>query len=133
MSQPFRSFGARTLGTPKNWSEAEVVTVARQLLAEHAQSREEATKAANLVCGNCEGSGNAPSTLMPGEFVTCFACEGTGKPNEKMLALPALSPQDNERIWKIGRLLKGKHGAAVLAVVKEHFPEMYRETETVPS
>lgn len=131
MTQPFRSF--RTSPKPRKWDEADTVAIARQLLAEHAKSREEATKAANLVCGNCEGSGNAPSTLMPGQFVQCFACEGTGKPNDKMQALPPLSAEDNERIWKIGRLLKGPHGGAVLAVVREHFPEMYRDAEAVPS
>ena len=132
MSNPFRSFGTPKDAkvTPRQWSEAQVVDVAKQLLAEHIERRIEATKAANLVCGLCEGTGKEASTLMPGERVKCHACEGTGQPNEHSIAVPELTHEDSERLWKIGQLLKGPHRVAVLQVVKEVYPEMYPATDS---
>ena len=132
MGSPFRSFGAKP--TPqralRHWSEAEVVTLAKVLLTEHVERRIEATKAANLVCGLCQGSGTQESTLMPGERVRCHACEGSGKPNEHSIACPEFTAEDNERLWKIGQLLKGPHRLAVLQVVKEVYPEIYPATDS---
>jgi hypothetical protein len=129
----FKSYRPQN-GQQRDWTAQEVVAIARQLLEEHAAAREAATKAANLVCGNCQGSGRMPSTLMPGETLMCFACTGSGKPNEAVQALPDLTEEDRLRMWKIGQLLKGKHRVAVLAVVREYFPEMYRaDTEAQPS
>lgn len=129
-ARDFRSLGKPKLAR-KVWSEAEIVAIARQLLNEHAASREAATKAANLVCGVCKGACFVPSTLMPGETLACYACEGTGKPNDKAVNLPALGPEDHERIWKIGQLLKGPHRFAVLQVIKEAMPDMYSSAEVM--
>lgn len=127
MSNPFRSLATPKAAkvTPRQWSEAQVVDVAKQLLAEHVERRIEATKAANLVCGLCEGTGRTESTLMPGERVPCHACEGSGQPNEASIAVPEFTPADTECLWKIGQLLKGPHRLAVLRVVKEVYPELY--------
>lgn len=130
MGSPFRSFGAKPLnGQKRIWSEEEVLLTARQLLEEHAASREAATAQHNLVCGNCRGAGNTPSTLMPGEVVTCFACAGSGKPNDAVQALPELSPEDNERMWQLRQLLVNfpKYRPALLALYREAFPLMYRD------
>ena len=131
MGNPFRSFGSPKAAKvkPRHWSEAEVVATAKQLLTEHIERRIEATKAANLVCGLCEGTGKEASTLMPGERVPCHACEGTGQPNEHSIACPEFTAEDNERLWKIGQLLKGPHRLAVLQVVKEVYPELYPSEE----
>ena len=130
MGSPFRSFGPKSTAKvkPRHWSEAEVVTLAKVLLTEHVERRIEATKSANLVCGNCDGTGKEASTLMPGELVTCHACEGTGKPNEHSIACPEFTHEDNERLWKISQLLQGPHRVAVLQVVKEVYPEIYPAT-----
>ena len=128
MSNPFRSLGTpkvMKLRYPKQWSEEETVGIAKVLLTEHVNRRIEATKAANLVCGLCEGTGRTESTLMPGERVPCHACEGSGQPNEASIAVPELTREDNETLWKIGQLLKGPHRLAVLQVVKEVYPELY--------
>lgn len=130
MSHLFRSYGAKPSAKPRSWSEAEVVTLAKQLLAEHTARRIEATKAANLVCGQCEGTGKTASTLMPGELVTCFACQGTAQPNEHSIACPEFTHEDNERLWKIQQLLKGPHKLAVLQVVKETYPDLYPSTSS---
>lgn len=133
MSHPFRSLAntrARVDGVVKQWTEAEHVHIARELLTEHAAAREAAMRAANQVCATCTGAGVVASTVMAGHTVTCFACEGTGKPGEKAaIAIPAMTPQDDERIWKIGRLLEGPHRVAVLAVVREFFPDLYAEKD----
>ncbi len=132
----FRAIRNKVIAKPKAWTEADIVATARQLLEEHAQRREEATALANLVCGNCEGSGSMPSTLMPGESLTCFACAGTGKPNDKIQAIPELLPEDHERMWKIEQLLVNypAYRVAVLGVIKEFFPTMYAErAEAQPS
>ena len=114
----------------RTWNEAEIVALAKQLLAEHTARRIEATKAANLVCGLCEGTGKTASTLMPGELVTCFACQGTAQPNQHSIACPEFTHEDNERLWKIQQLLKGPHKLAVLAVVKEAYPDLYPSTDS---
>lgn len=108
-----------------SFSEEQVLAIARTLMEEHAAAREAATRQANMVCGNCKGAGNVASTLMPGQSLTCFACEGTGKPNDKVQSLPELTADDNERIWKIGQLLKGPHRVAVAAMIREYFTQMY--------
>lgn len=133
MSHPFRSLAntrARVNGVVKQWSEAEHVHIARELLTEHAAAREAAMRAANQVCATCIGAGTVASQLAPGLSVTCWACDGTGQPNDKMaIAVPQLGPEDNERLWKIGRLLEGPHRVAVLAVVREFFPDLYAEKD----
>jgi len=111
------------------WTEAQVVDVARQLLEEHAAAREAATLAANRVCGNCSGSGNVDSLLMPGTLTKCWACDGTGQPNDKITSLPELTPQDNERMWKLSRLVQSEHGGAVLKLIREQFPSMYQDSD----
>ena len=123
MGSPFRSFPSSPAKVAFN--EAQIVQIARVLLDEHVAAREAATRQLNAVCGNCTGSGTMPSTLMPGEFVTCFACAGTGQPNDKVQACPEMTPQDNERIWKIGQLLNGPHRVAILALIKERYPDLY--------
>lgn len=126
MGSPFKSLGAKT---PKrvSFNEAETVAIAKQLLEEHATAREAATQQLNAVCGNCQGAGNVASTLMPGQTTPCWACDGTGKPNDKVQSLPELSEEDNLRIWKIGQLLKGPHRAAIVALIREQFPTMYAD------
>ena len=123
----FRSFPSTPVKA--EFGEARIVGIARQLLDEHVAAREAATLAINQVCGNCKGSGRTEATIIvssEGPFtVPCYACEGTGKPNDKVQACPDMTPQDNERIWKIGQLLKGKHRVAILALIKERYPEMY--------
>ena len=124
---PFRSMGARrpvSVGV----SGSRVIEVARELLAEHAASREAATKAENLVCGNCAGAGQVKSTLAD-LFVSCFACEGTGKPNDKIQALPDLTHEDRERLWKLRQLLLKypKQRSEVLGLIRASFPDMYRD------
>ena len=106
-------------------TEADIVAIARDLLEEHAASREAATEANNLVCGNCQGDGNAFSEIA-GEMTRCWACEGTGQPNDKVQSLPALSPVDHERLYKLGRLLAGPHRVAVLGVIREYVPDLFK-------
>ena len=127
MASPFRSLQSNPAKV--QWTKEKVVSIARQLLEEHAAAREAATLAANRVCGNCSGSGNVDSLLMPGELTKCWACAGTGQPNDKITSLPELTPQDNERMWKLSRLVQSEHGAAVLKLIRETFPEMYRDSD----
>lgn len=131
MASPFRSLKSNPAKV--QWTEAQVVSVARQLLEEHAAAREAAALAVNRVCGNCEGAGTMASTLVPGEVTKCWACEGTGKPTDKIQSLPELTPQDHERMWKLSRLVQGEHGQAVLAVIRETFPDLYRESDGPPN
>lgn len=138
MSHSFRSFS--NAPTPGRFTSADIVNAARQLLDEHAVAREAATRAANTVCGNCKGAGKAPSTLMANELITCWACEGTGAANDKMLALPDLSPDDVTRLWKLNQLVvketaKAQAGAPnclgeLFAVIKERYPTLYEDSET---
>ena len=131
MSRLFRSYATKAVKAGPRWTEADIVTLARQLIAEHQARRIEATKAANRVCGTCEGTGKTASTLMSGELVPCHHCEGSGQPNEHSIAVPELTHEDNERMWKISQLLKGPHRVAVLQVVKEAYPDLY-PTEPEP-
>lgn len=127
MGNPFRSMGKpRAVGVAVSGDQ--VMQVARMLLEEHAQSREEATRAQNLVCGNCAGAGQVKSTLADA-MIACYACEGTGKPNDKIQALPELTAEDNERLWKLRQLLVKypKQRGAVLSLIREYFPDMYRD------
>ena len=126
---PFRSF--RSAPVKVAFTKDDVVRVARQLLEEHALAREAATRQANSVCGNCTGAGEVASILMPELMAKCWACEGTGKPNDKMVALPELTAEDNHRLWKLNRLLTGYPESRVelLAVIREYFPEMYRDDD----
>lgn len=127
MSREFRSLGNRPNPAKfrKAWSEADVVQIARDLMREHTEARNKAIAEANVVCGGCQGSGRAASVLMPGETVPCVPCEGTGKPNEQTASMPALGPDDKERMWKIEQLLKGPHRIAVVRVIKEAMPDLY--------
>jgi hypothetical protein len=111
-------------------TEGEIVAIARQLLEEHAASRKAATDANNLVCGNCQGSGNAFSDIAQ-QITRCWACEGTGQPNDKITSLPALEHADHERIWKLGQLLQGPHRVAVLAIVREFMPDLFKSEGAV--
>lgn len=115
---PFKSFA-------KLPTEAEIVAIARQLLEEHAASREAATKAHNLTCGACQGSGQAHSEIAGG-VTTCWACGGDGKPNDRIQALPALETADHDRIYKLGRLLAGPHRVAVLQLIREYMPDLFK-------
>lgn len=129
-SKAFRSFKTTPTLVRSSFSEEQVLTVARQLLEEHAASREAATKQLNAVCGNCQGSGTVASTIAAGHSTQCWACEGTGKPNDQApTIIPEFTDEDNLRIWKIGQLLKGKHRLAVVALVREYFPDMYAGRE----
>lgn len=120
----FKSMHGRTAaGQP---SEAEIVAIARQLLEEHAASREAATQAHNVVCGNCQGSGTAYSEIAQ-QDTRCWACQGTGQPNDKIQSLPALEQADHERLYKIQRLLMGPHRAAVLQLLRDYMPDLYRQ------
>lgn len=109
----------------KQPTEAEIVTIARQLLDEHAASREAATKALNLTCGACQGTGQAHSEIAGG-VTTCWACGGDGKPNDKIQSLPALEQADHERLYKLTRLIAGPHGKAVLQVIREYMPDLFK-------
>lgn len=123
MTATFKSF-------QKQPTEAEIVAIARQLLEEHAASREAATKALNLTCGACQGSGQAHSDIAGG-VTTCWACGGNGKPNDRISSLPALEPVDDERIYKLGRLLAGPHRVAVLKVIREYMPDLFKSEGAV--
>ena len=105
--------------------EAQIVALATQLLEDHAASREAATKAANLVCGACQGGKTCHSEIAGG-VVECWACGGTGAANDKITSLPALAAPDHERLYQLMQLLKGPHGTAVLAVVREYMPDLFR-------
>lgn len=111
-------------------TEAEIVAIARQLLEEHAASREAATAAFNLTCGACQGSGRAHSEIAGG-VTTCWACGGDGKPNDRIKSLPALETADHERLYKIGQLLKGPHRVAVLKLIREYMPDLFRSEGSV--
>lgn len=136
MSNPFRQLGPakrsplKVNGHAKNWTEAEVIAITRRLMQEFVEARQAAIDAENVVCGNCKGSGQVPSTLMPGETLNCFACEGSGKPNDKVQSVPALTAEDNERLWKLGRLLRGPYGASLIPIVREFAPDLYPTTGT---
>jgi 1,4-dihydroxy-2-naphthoyl-CoA synthase len=97
--------------------------------------REAATKQLNQVCGNCSGAGNVGSTLMPGESVKCFACDGTGKPNDKVQSLPELNDEDKLRIWKLQQLLEKypKSRLAIVSLIREQFPDMYQGADGAPN
>lgn len=127
-NRDFRSFGSSPRSVnPRNWNEAEVVAIAQALMLEHAEARQKAITEANLVCGECAGTGVTKSVLMPGEVVPCIPCTGTGQPNEHAASMPALTHDDHTRMWKIGQLLKGRHRVAVLQVIKEAMPELYKD------
>lgn len=126
MANPFRSLGKPSPAKiRKSWNEAEVVAIAQELLTEHAAARAKAIAEANVVCGGCAGTGKANSILMPGETVPCVPCNGTGQPNEQTASMPALGPDDRERMWKIEQLLKGPHRLAVVQVIKAAMPDLY--------
>lgn len=111
-------------------TEADIVAIARELLEEHAASREAATKAHNLTCGACQGSGQAHSEIAGGQ-TTCWACGGDGKPNDRIASLPALAPIDHERLYKLGQLLRSPHRVAVLQVIREYMPDLFRSEGAV--
>lgn len=93
---------ARTFKSfPRQPTEAEIVAIARQLLEAHAASREAATQACNLQGAH-------------------------GTPPDRMTSLPALEPVDHARLDQLGQLLQGAHGTAVLAVIREYMPDVFR-------
>lgn len=119
--KPFASFKPK----PPAPTESDVVAAARQLLEEHAASREAATKAANMVCGACQGSGQAHSEIAGGVMI-CWACGGNGQPNDRITSLPALDSHDRERLYKLQWLLCGPHRSVVLKVIQEFMPDLYK-------
>jgi hypothetical protein len=132
----FRSFPSAPQAAKAGvFSEESVLAAARQLLAEHAAAREAAALAENQVCGSCKGVGTLPSTLMPGEVTKCWACEGSGKPNDKIQSMPALTEEDNLRIYKLGRLFENfpQYRTSLLALVRETFPSMYASAVDGPT
>lgn len=127
MGSPFRSFASKPVKV--SFTDEQVLNAARELLDEHEASREAATLEVNQVCGACKGSGVTASTLMVGESMKCYACEGSGKPNATVQSLPQLTQEDHLRIWKLTRLVESypKCRPALLALIKERFPDMYRD------